>query len=302
MFYRFLPTCMMAAQIKDQLSPDTKARLKSILHLVFDDTLYHAIFLIILAFCLVKLVDLSFKPLQKNDTIQRNFLRGVIKAFIIITFALRIGALSDTFTKFYQSILMSSSLLIVVLGFVFQEGLSNIVHGFLLIISKPFNIGDRVRVNIDGESISGYIRSITLRNTVIQTIATNSMVIIPNAKMDTSLIDNSYIHEKTSSNFLDLTITYDSDFEKAIQIIGKTVAAHPLVRAARPIEERDKPVNVLVSNLLDSSVNLRVCVLTNTIEENFQACSDIRLQLLLTFKKDPDIDFAYPHMDVTLKK
>lgn len=274
-----------------------------IVNLISNTKLYHAIFLVLLMMVILKIYDLVVHPFQKNNNkIQFIFLNGVVKAFIIIAFLLRIGSLSGTVSQFMNSILMSSSLIVVVLGFIFQEGLANIIHGFLLILSKPFNIGDRIQITIDGQVISGYVKDITIRNTIVRTVSNDTMVIIPNAKMDMGIIDNSYFDTTSiNSHLLDITITYESDLEKAIAIYGEVIAAHPLVREARPIAERDHPVNVLVSDLGESAITLRARVVTNTIEQNFQACSDIRRSMLHRLAEEPDVDFAYPHIVVVPK-
>ncbi len=295
----FMPYLVLTAEVPEEAKKLTKETLKKILTLVFDNKLYYALFLLALMLITLKIIGLCFRPFRKKNSIHMSFLKSVIQAMTAIAFLLQIGSLSDTFTKFSSSILMSSSLIVVVLGFVFQEGLSNIVHGFILIIFKPFDLGDRVKITIDGQQISGYVKNINLRNTIIQNVANNSFVIIPNAKMDLGVIDNSYFDaESVNSNFLDISVTYESDLEKACAIMSECITRHPLVREARKPEDRDKPVDIVVCNLADSGIALRASVVTKTIEENFGACSDIRRELVYRFSQEEDVDFAYPHMVV----
>ena len=239
-------------------------------------------------------MNFCFDYFKKKNNLHTNFLKGVLQALIIIFFLIQIGSLSDAMASFYNSILMSSSLLVVVLGFVFQEGLSNIVHGFILTFFKPFDIGDRVNVTIDGVQITGYIQSINLRNTIIRNVYNNSSVIVPNAKMDLCVIDNSYFDENSvNSNFLDIEITYESDLDQACKVFSQIIDAHPLVKAAK--KPQAEPTKVLVSKLGANGITLRASVVTSTIEENFTACSDIRKELIHRFHEDPALDFAYPH-------
>ena len=242
----------------------------------------------------IRIMNFCFDYFKKKNNLHTNFLKGVLQALIIIFFLIQIGSLSDAMASFYNSILMSSSLLVVVLGFVFQEGLSNIVHGFILTFFKPFDIGDRVNVTIDGVQITGYIQSINLRNTIIRNVYNNSSVIVPNAKMDLCVIDNSYFDENSvNSNFLDIEITYESDLDHACEVFSQIIDAHPLVQAAK--KPQSEPTKVLVSQLGASGITLRASVVTSTIEENFTACSDIRKELIHRFHEDPALDFAYPH-------
>ena len=218
---------------------------------------------------------------KKNNSVMA-FLEGIARALIIIAIAVRILNLWSGFSKFSSQILMSSSLLVVVLGFVFQEGLSNIVHGFILLMFKPFDIGDRVRITVDGSEL-----------------VSSATVIVPNAKMDTVMIENMhYEGSNYNTGLLDFSVTYESNLEKAIRIASDTVAQHPLVKKARSDKGETRPVGVIVRDLGDSGIYLRCSVLTHTAEENYQACSDIRLDLYHRFSQEKDVDFAYPHMQL----
>lgn len=279
---------------------ELKGSAKTFLQAVTSDNLYYGLFLLAVLIVALKLVDLIFRPWKKKKTsIHMSFLKGCLKAFLIITIGMKICSLSETLSGFTSQILMSSSLIVVVLGFVFQEGLSNIVHGFILSIFKPFQIGDRVMITIDGEGITGYIESIDLRSTIIKNVVNSSHVIVPNSKMDMCVIDNSYFDSNSvSSNFLDISITYESNLEKAIAVVSQVIAAHPYVQTARKEKNITEPVAVLVRDLGDSGIYLRASVMTKTVEENFAACSDIRRTLVACFDQESDLEFAYPHVQI----
>ena len=68
----------------------------------------------------------------------------------------------EAFQKFSETLLMSSSLLVVVLGFAFQTSLEDFIAGILISIFKPFNIDDRI--TLTGMNVSGYIENITINN------------------------------------------------------------------------------------------------------------------------------------------
>ena len=67
---------------------------------------------------------------------------------------------------------------------------------------------------------------------------------------------------------------------------------------AKEDKEVSDPTAVLVRELGDHGIALRAAVLTHTVEENFIACSDIRRNLVERFSKEPDIAFAYPHLEI----
>ncbi len=282
---------------------ELKGSAKSFLQAITSDNLYYGLFLLAVLLISLKLVSLAFKPLKKKGKLHVSFFEGCLKAFLVITIGMKICSLSQVLSSFTSQILMSSSLIVVVLGFVFQEGLTNIVHGFILSIFRPFQIGDRVCINIDGQQITGYIQSIDLRSTIIRNVINSSHVIVPNSKMDMCVIDNSYFDAKSvSSNFLDFSITYESNLEKAIAIASREIAMHPYVRQVREEKNIQQPVAVLVRGLDPDGISLRASVVTKTVEENFAACSDIRKRLLYCFMEEPDLEFAYPHVQVVQEK
>ena len=59
---------------------------------------------------------------------------------------------------------------------------------------------------------------------------------------------------------------------------------------------------MLVRGLDPDGISLRASVVTKTVEENFAACSDIRKRLLYCFMEEPDLEFAYPHVQVVQEK
>ena len=268
---------------------------KTFLQVITSNDLYYVLFLLIVMIILVKMIGLVFKPLRKKGGPLPAFIEACLKIFVFITIGMRLCSLVPILQDFTTQILMSSSLIVVVLGFVFQEGLSNIVHGFILSVFRPFKIGDRIRVSIDGESITGYIVSMDVRHTVIRNVVNSSHVIVPNSKMDMCVIENNYfLYHHTSSSFVDVNITYESNLQKAIWLMQQCAGSHEAVKRHREKAQITDPVNVLVRELGESSVSLRAIIITETVEENFAACSEIRSAIVEAFRNEPDIRIGYP--------
>lgn len=273
---------------------------KSFFQFVTSNRMYYIIFQIIVALIVIKIIDIIFTKIliRGKKSVQMSFLKGCLQVIVVIATGISIASLFDVFKNFASQILLSSSLLVVVLGFVFQEGLSNIVHGFILSTFTPFQLGDRIHVTIDGESITGYVKSIDLRHTVIENVMNASHVIVPNSKMDLSVIDNNYYADSFSSNFLDVDITYESDLKKAIEVMADLIDDHPMVKKAKKSRGINDRTTVLIRELGPSGISLRASVVTSNVEENFVACSDIRRDLVLLFKSESDLEIAYPHLQV----
>lgn len=278
---------------------ELKESTKTVLQMITSDDLYYGLVLLGIMIILLKLIDLIFYPFRHKTNILVTFGKGCLKVFVAVTIGMRILQMIPGMSEFTSQILMSSSLLVVVLGFVFQEGLSNIVHGLILSVFKPFKNGDRVHITIDGEGITGFIVSMDARHTVIQNVVNSSRVIVPNSKMDMCLIENNYFDgNQTASSFLDVRITYESNLDKAMDILASLTANHPHVRHLRDTRGISDPISVNVRELGESAISLRVMVVTLTVDENFAACSDIRHDLVYAYRQEPDIEIAYPHLKV----
>lgn len=245
------------------------------------------------------------KLLSRKNEIHLRFFKNFTKFIILVIAFYNIFEQMDSFKKFSNAILTSSSLLVVVLGFAFQTSLEDFIAGILISLFKPFNIGDRV--NLVNSGISGTIEDITIRHTVVRTF-TNNRLIIPNSVMNKETIENSHFADERSSNFIDVQVTYESDIAKAKEIIADIVVNHPNVidsRSEEQIEKGDPQVTVFVRNFGENGIDLRVSVWTKNINTNFATCSEIREQILYKFKEN-GIEIAYPHTqvlgDLTIKK
>lgn len=265
---------------------------------ILQSKLFRTIAIMSLTLLFVKIISRIFNKAERNKNIHLKFLKSLLQGLIVVVGIFFIGNQFPAFEKFSSTILASSSLLVVVIGFTLQEGLSTIIHGMMISIFHPFNIGDRIR--IEEKNITGIVENITLRHTVVKNITTSAMFKIPNDLMDKAIIENFQV-EEIHTNFLDVQIRYEDDVEKAMKIMEEVITSHPLtidIRTKEQIESGIPQVLVLVRDFAESGIDLRaVSVVTKTINDNFKACSDIRLELLKKFKEN-NISIPYPHNEI----
>lgn len=226
---------------------------------------------------ILRVVDLIFNKIIKiRKDMSIIFLRTSIKVIVVFVGLFRIGLEFQIFRDLSKSILLSSSLLIAVAGFASQRPLEDIVSGLIITIFKPYGLEDRV--SIPDKNISGYIESITLRHTIIRSF-TNSRLIIPNSEMNRYTIENSHMIDKTSAGYLDFQIGLGEDEDKITKIIQEEVYNHPLTIDTRTNEEIEKGnpyCDVYLNQINENSLNLRAIIWTETVDDNFKACSDLR--------------------------
>ena len=133
----------------------------------------------------------------------------------------------------------------IAIGLALQGSLSNLAWGVLLILFRPFRVGDY----IDAGGVSGTVESISLMHTVL-VLADNREAVIPNAKVGADTIIN-YNRRGTRRAQVQVGIGYDDDIGRALQILQAMLVADARVLA-------EPAPAVFVAGLGDSAVNLTV--------------------------------------------
>ena len=218
-----------------------------------------------------------------KDTIHQKFIKNVLSVIFWSIGIVLILIQLPGFTNAASALIAGSGIVALTIGLAAQESLGNAFNGLFISMFKPFEVGDRIHlVNAD---ITGFVEDITLRHTVIRTFM-NSRIIIPNSVMNKELIENSNFCNPQASSFIDVTITYDSDVNKACGIIAQIIGEHPDFVDTRTPEMSERPkVPVFVRTLGLYGVDLRASMWTATIANNFAACSDVRRGILEEFEK-----------------
>ena len=129
-----------------------------------------------------------------------------------------------------------------VVAFALQGTLSNFASGLMIMLYRPYDIGDVV----DVAGIIGTVQSMTLVSTSIVT-ADNRMMVVPNNSIWGNIITN-VTHSDTRRVDMTFGIGYDDDIEKAEKVMGEILSEHPLVL-------KDPAPAIQVHELGDSSVN-----------------------------------------------
>ncbi len=131
------------------------------------------------------------------------------------------------------------------IGLALQGSLANFAAGVLMIIFRPFKVGDY----IEGAGTAGVVEEMQIFTTMLAT-PDNKTVIIPNAKLSANNIVN-YSTKGTRRADMVFGIGYEDDIDKARDVIADILANDERVM-------QDPPVQIAVSELADSSVNFVV--------------------------------------------
>ncbi|MCB1801591.1 MAG: mechanosensitive ion channel [Gammaproteobacteria bacterium] len=171
------------------------------------------------------------------------------------------------------------------IGLALQGSLSNFAAGFLLIMFRPFKVGDY----IEGAGVSGSVESIQIFTTTLRT-PDNKTVIVPNAKLLDDNITN-YSTQETRRVDLTIGVSYDADLGEVKRILGEIAAGDSRVHA------EPAPV-VAVSELADNSVNLVLRMWTKT--GDYWPLRFATIETIKTRFDEAGIGIPYPQRDVHL--
>lgn len=172
-------------------------------------------------------------------------------------------------------------------GLALKDSLQNFAAGVMLIINRPFRLGDFVEV----AGIMGIVEKISIFSTIMRT-TDNREVIVPNGQIYADTITN-YSARNTRRVDLVFGISYDSDLLKAKQILTDIVTAHPLVM-------KDPEPIIRVSELADNSVNFIVWPWVKSVDYGI-AKAELLEQVKLAFDAN-DIIIPFPQMELHLSQ
>ena len=172
-----------------------------------------------------------------------------------------------------------------VVAFALQGTLSNFASGLMIMLYRPYDIGDVV----DVAGIVGTVESMTLVSTSIVT-PDNRMMVVPNNSIWGNIITN-VTHSDTRRVDMTFGIGYNDDIEQAENVMKRILLAHPLVL-------KDPEPVIAVTELADSSVNFNCRPWVKTADY-WTVYSDVTRTVKEEFDKE-GISIPYPQMDVHL--
>ena len=229
----------------------------------------YAIVILVVGWLLTKLIVRMverYLTRYEIDEILISFVASVTRAALILIVIIAALTMLGINTTSLVALIGAAGLAI---GLALQDSLKNFASGVMLILYRPFEVGDYVETS----DTQGIVEHITMFTTVLRT-PDNREVIVPNGAIYDHTIIN---HSARSTRRVDMVfgIGYDDDVRKAREIIQGILAADERVL------KEPEPV-VSVSELANNSVNLAVQPWVRT--ENYQALkSEMTEQIKLAF-------------------
>lgn len=227
------------------------------------------------------------KSLEKHDveTGVRQFLDSAIKVLLYFVLIVWIASSFGFQTTSLIAVLGSAG---VALALALQGSLSNVTGGILILLLKPFKVGDYIKE--DNKGNEGTVTEIQLFYTRLRT-ADDKIVVLPNGTLaNTSLTNITASPQRRIT--LNVGISYDSDIEKAKKVIRDVISKEKRVDANRDIR-------VVVDSLDDSQVTIAVMCFVNN-DDFFTTKWDMLESIKVALDKN-GIEIPFNQLDVHLE-
>lgn len=243
------------------------------------------LFILIIGFKIINILEKRLKKrnLSKIDPSVKTFIISFItialKVLLLVIFLSVVGVPMASLVTIVGSCA-------VAIGLALQGGLSNIAGGLMLLIFKPFKVGDFISAG----GFDGTVKSITMFYTVITTID-NKIIQMPNGNLSNNNIINYSANPKRRID-IDLSVSYNSDIDKVKKVVNKIIDAHELI-----LQEEEKTIRLKSHDESALTFVLRVWVKT----PDYWA---VYFDLMETIKKEFDkngIEIPYNQIDVHMK-
>jgi len=244
-----------------------------------------ALVILILGLWVIKLIIGRLRKIMEKREVDpgvRGFSLSILGVVLnILLFIVIITKLGVETTSF-AAILAAAALAI---GLALQGSLSNFAGGVLIIVLKPYRVGDF----IEAQGESGTVTDISIFYTILTT-TNNQRVIIPNGQLSNNKVTN-YSYEPTRRNNMTVGISYDSDIKKSREVLLNIVNSDERVL-------KDPAPVVLVGGLGDNSVDLSLRFWAN--QADYWGLHFDTIEKLKTELEDAGVSYPFPQRDVHL--
>ncbi|MET3598610.1 mechanosensitive ion channel family protein [Martelella mangrovi] len=184
-----------------------------------------------------------------------------------------------------SSLALVASALSIGIGFGLQTIVSNFVSGLILLVERPFKVGDWI---VSG-SAEGFVKRISVRATEIETFQRQS-IIVPNSELINASVGNWMHHNQMGRSEVAVGVSYNSDPRKVMDILMEIATSHPLVL------QNPEPM-VIFLGFGDSSLDFEVRVYLADVFNGIAVRNDIRVAIFERFRAE-GIEIPFPQRDL----
>ena len=231
-----------------------------------------------------RFVGVLDKKLGKKDPTLNKFLCGLLSAVMKVMLLISVASMIGIATTSFIAVIGAAGLAI---GLALQGSLANFAGGVLILIFKPFKVGD----TIEAQGFLGAVAEIQILYTVVNTFD-NRRIVIPNGSLSNATLVNVSIYDKRRCD-MTFGIHYDDDIDKA-----KAILQRLFDEDERSLKE--PAPRICVGSLGDNSVNLMFRPWVST-DDLWPYYWDMQEKVKKAYDKE-GITIPYPQRDVHVYK
>ena len=254
----------------------------------FGTRLVAAILIWIVGFWLVKKIVAALYRAMKNHEVDpslasftMSFVSITLRVFVVIIILTTMGVQMTSIV----AVLGAASLAI---GMALSGTLQNVAGGMVILLFKPFRVGDTI---VTSNGTIGVVKKIMIFTTELHTFD-NQVLYLPNGALSNGVITN-VSQGKTRRTDINVGISYGDDVNKARTVVLKILSDD------KRISQKPEPV-VLLTSLDDSAVTLTIRYWT-TYDDMWDVRTEVIEKIYKEFPKNK-LHFPFPQMDVHVTK
>ncbi len=225
---------------------------------------------------------------RTETTLDDEFVPLADRGFRIIGYVLALLIVLDHFEVDIMGLVAILGVGSLAIALAAQETIANMIGGFVIMIDRPFRVGDRIRLDTGTTVV---VDQIGIRSTKLRTFD-NTLIIVPNAELMKSTVHNlTYPHPKLRVQ-VEVGVGYDSDMDQVRRVMLDEAALHPVI-----ID--DPPPSFFFLEFGDSSLNVSMRCWVADVSEQFRTASELREQVLNRFRVE-GIEIPFPQRVITM--
>lgn len=184
-----------------------------------------------------------------------------------------------------SSLALVASALSVGIGFGLQNIVSNFVSGLILLVERPFKVGDWI---VSGTS-EGIVKRISVRATEIETFRKQS-IIVPNSELINASVGNWTHRNRLARSEIPVSVSFDSDPRRVMEILLELVRGVPKVL-------RNPEPHVEFLRFGPSSLDFEMRFYLSDLSDGMETRNNLRIEILKRFREE-GISIPYPHQEL----
>lgn len=221
-----------------------------------------------------------------SSTIFVYVVRGTI---LVVGFLAALGTLGISITPMLTALGVGG----LAVGLALQDTLGNLFSGIQILLSRQIQPGDLIRLE-SGET--GHVQDVTWRNTTIQ-LFTNDLVVVPNAKLGTSLVTNYTSMDAQHVSWVETGVAYGSDLEH-VEAVTLDVAREVLREVPGGVADYE-PI-LRFTAFADSAITLRVSLRATGYQDRWLLMHEAVKRIHRRYAQE-GIEIPFPQRDVHVR-